>query len=74
LWLEVLLPKRLEEEFASALSLLVDWSLFVVRLSLLLLQVAKAVSDHMFMFSNLSGAGRRRRQQQGLTLSDESTG
>ena len=40
LWLEVLLPKRLEEdEFASALSLLVDWSLFVVRLSLLLLQV-----------------------------------
>ena len=41
LWLEVLLPKRLEE-FASALSLLVDWSpLFVVRLSLLLLQLRK---------------------------------
>jgi hypothetical protein len=72
LWLEVLLPKRLEEEFASALSLLVGWSLFVVRLSLLLLQVAKAVSDHMLMLSNLGGAGRRRRQ--GLTLSDESTG
>jgi hypothetical protein len=73
LWLEVLLPKRLEEEFASALSLLVGWSLFVVRLSLLLLQVAKAVSDHMLMLmlSNLGGAGRRR---QGLTLSDESTG
>ena len=71
LWLEVLLPKRLEE-FASALSLLVDWSLFVVRLSLLLLQVAKAVSDHVLMLSNLGGAGRR--QRQGLTLSDESTG
>ena len=68
----MLLPKRLEE-FASALSLLVDWSpLFVVRLSLLLLQVAKAVSDHMLVLSNLGGAGRR--HQQGLTLSDESTG
>ena len=66
----MLLPKRLE--FASALSLPDDWSpLFVVRLSLLLLQVAKAVSDHMLVLSNLGGAGRA---QQGLTLSDESTG
>ena len=72
LWAEVLLPKRLEEEFASAPSLLVDWSpLFVVRLSLLLLQGANAVSDHMLVLSNLGGAGRA---QQGLTLSDESTG
>ena len=33
--------------------------------------VAKAVSDHMLILSNLGGAGR---QRQGLTLSDESTG
>jgi hypothetical protein len=44
-WLEVVLPKRLEEA-VSGLSLLVDCSpLFVERLSLLLLQGACAVSD-----------------------------
>ena len=32
---------------------------------------ANAVSDHMLVLSNLGGAGRA---QQGLTLSDESTG
>lgn len=65
----MLLPKRLEE-FASVLSLLFDESLlFVERLSLLLLRVANAVSDHMLMLE--FGTGKRR---QGLTLSDESTG
>ena len=58
LWLEVLLPKRLEE-FASALSLLVDWSLFVVRLSLLLLRVANAVSDHMLGIWKAPGGGSK---------------